>query len=281
MNRIRSTPLIMLLAAPVIFFTTFFAIPLIVVLIASLSDGISQFTLAQYVKVLADQYHWQVILTTFRIGIVTTAVCFLIGYPLAWYIVRIIRVPAWRRICIILIIVPLFTSNIVRSFGWMVLLGRSGLVNGLLTGSGFVDAPLRFLGTELGIIIGLSYIMLPFMVLAIGNALTQLNLSLEQASGDLGAWPMATFMHITLPLSIPGVVAGSIMVFSMTVSAYVTPALLSGGRVTVLSMLIYQQYSSLFDFHYGGALSIVLLVQTVILVALAGKIGSRRKRKAV
>ncbi|MFA5489554.1 MAG: ABC transporter permease [Candidimonas sp.] len=265
-------PLLLLLAAPIAFFATFFVAPIAVVALASFATDAGQFTWSHYLRILADQYHWEVILATFRIGIVTTLACIVIGYPLAWYMVRIIRLKTWRRICVILLIVPLFTSNIVRSFGWMVLLGRNGLVNDMLVSTGIVERPMRFLGTETGIIIGLTYILLPFIVLAVGNVLAQLDTSLEHASCDLGASAPSTFWHITLPLSLPGLIAGAIMVFALAVSAYVTPALLSGGKVTVLSILIFQQYSSVFDFHYGGALSMVLLILTLILVAMAGRI---------
>lgn len=264
----------LLLAAPVLFFAAFFLAPLAVVAVASLTAGGPEGaapTLRHYVRVLADRYHWDVILVTFRIALFTTLACLALGYPLAWYLVRIVRWKAWRRACVILLVVPLFTSNIVRSFGWMVLLGRNGLVNDALLGIGAIDRPMRFLGTELGILIGMVYVLLPFMVLAVGNALARVDGALEQASADLGAGPAATFRHVTWPLTLPGVAAGSIIVFTLAVSAYVTPALLSGGRVSVLSMLIFQQYSSVFDFHYGGALSMVLLVLTLLLVALANR----------
>jgi putative spermidine/putrescine transport system permease protein len=263
----------LLLAAPVLFFAAFFLAPLAVVALASVTSsepGLS-LTTQQYLRVLADQYHWDVILTTFRLAFFTTLVCVILGYPLAWYLVRVVRWQAWRRFCVILLVVPLFTSNIVRAFGWMVLLGRNGLVNQALVGVGAADRPVRFIGTELGILIGMVYVLLPFVVLAVGNALARVDPACEHASADLGASPTATFFHITWPLTLPGVMSGAIIVFTLAVSAYVTPALLSGGRISVLSMLIFQQYSSVFDFHYGGALSMVLLVFTLILVALANR----------
>jgi putative spermidine/putrescine transport system permease protein len=269
-----------LVAAPLAFFAAFFLAPLAVVLLASLTGSGGGLSLANYTRVFLDQYHWDVLLVTFRLGAFTTAICLLIGYPLAWYLVRMVRWRAWRRVCVILLIVPLFTSNIVRSFGWMVLLGRTGLVNEALVGSGLVERPVRFLGTELGILIGLVYILLPFVVLAVGNALSRIDRVYEQASADLGASPAATFWHVTFPLSLPGLVAGAIMVFTLAVSAYVTPALLSGGRITVFPMLIFQQYSSVFDFNYGGALSVTLLVMTLALVVLASRIGEPRGGKA-
>ena len=156
------------------------------------------------------------------------------------------------------------------------MLGRNGQVNDVLRALGLIDTPIRFLGTETGILIGMVYILLPFVVLAVGTSLSQMDRGLEHASSDLGASPFKTFLHVTLPLSLPGLASGAIMVFALSVSAYVTPALLSGGRVTVLSMLIYQQYSTVFDFNYGGALSIVLLVLTLALVALANRVGQVR-----
>jgi putative spermidine/putrescine transport system permease protein len=275
MNAMR-TSLALLLGAPLAFFVAFFLAPLAVVLLASVTNGQGDLSLAQYIRILADHYHWDVIAVTFRIAALTTLVCLLIGFPLAWYLVRIVRWQAWRRACVIMLVVPLFTSNIVRSFGWMVLLGRNGLVNDALTGAGLVDRPVRFLGTELGILIGMVYVLLPFVVLAVGNALARVDQGLEQASADLGASPSKTFWLVTFPLTLPGVVAGAVMVFTLAVSAYVTPALLSGGKLSVLSMLIFQQYSAVFDFHYGGALSVVLLVLTLVLVALSSRIGAVR-----
>lgn len=275
MNSVR-TSLALLLGAPLAFFVAFFLAPLAVVLLASVTNGQGDLSVAHYVRVLADHYHWDVIAVTFRIAALTTLVCLVIGFPLAWYLVRVVRWQAWRRACVIMLVVPLFTSNIVRSFGWMVLLGRNGLVNDALTGAGLVDRPVRFLGTELGILIGMVYVLLPFVVLAVGNALARVDTALEQASADLGAPPAKTFWFVTFPLTLPGVMAGAVMVFTLAVSAYVTPALLSGGKLSVLSMLIFQQYSAVFDFHYGGALSVVLLALTLILVALASRIGAVR-----
>lgn len=263
-----------LLTVPLLVFTVFFLIPLGVVLTSSfLNTADGSLTLIHYAKVLLDQYHWDVILTTFRIAFFTTAICLLLGYPLSWYLVRIVQSPWWRRLFIIVLVVPLFTSNIVRSFGWMILLGRNGMVNDALRYLDLIERPVRFIGTETGILIGMVYILLPFVVLAVGTSLAKMDRRLEYASQDLGASPMRTFFHVTFPLSLPGLASGAIMVFALAVSAYVTPALLSGGKITVLSMLIYQQYSTVFNFNYGGALSIVLLVFTLALIGVANHVG--------
>lgn len=267
-------PVLKLISIPLAIFLAFFLIPLAVVLTSSLIDpDTDQLSLINYARILLDQYHWGVIFTTFRIAFFTTVICLIIGYPLSWYLVRIVQSDLWRRTVVIILVVPLFTSNIVRSFGWMILLGRNGLVNESLQYIGLTSRAVRFIGSELGILIGMVYILLPFVVLAVGASLAKMDRSLEYASRDLGASPARTFMHITLPLSLPGLAAGAIMVFALAVAAYVTPALLSGGRVTVLSMLIYQQYSTVFNFNYGGALSIVLLILTLVLIAAANRIG--------
>ncbi|MCX5591808.1 ABC transporter permease [Alcaligenes endophyticus] len=263
------------LALPVVFFVCFFLVPLSVVLMSSLWVQ-NQLSFEHYLTILLDQYHWSVIWVTIKLGIYSTLICALLGYPLAWFMIRIVSTPLWRRLLVILLIVPLFTSNIVRSFGWMVLLGRTGFINETLQNMGLIERPIRFLGTELGILIGLVYILLPFMVISVGASISRIDRSLEYASRDLGAGHWETFRYISLPLTLPGLAAGSIMVFALSVSAYVTPALLSGGRVTVLPMLIYQQYSTVFNFSYGGALSIVLLLATLFLVAFANRLGSTK-----
>ncbi len=274
----ESRTLIELLGAPVLAMAALFAVPMAVVAVASFGDAAGRFTLSQYARILLDRYHWDVLAVTFRIGALTTLGCLALGFPLAYYLVRIVRWRPWRRVCIVLLLVPLFTSNVVRSFGWMVLLGRNGVLNEGLQAIGLIERPMRWLGTETGILIGMVYILLPFVVLSVGNALAAVDERLEQASADLGASPAATFRYVTLPLAMPGVVAGAVMVFTLAVSAYVTPTLLSAGRVTVFSMLIFQQYSSVFDFNYGGALSMTLLVVTLALVALTDRLGPKEAK---
>jgi putative spermidine/putrescine transport system permease protein len=155
-----------LVALPAAFFTAFFLVPLIVVFIASTPSGDGSLSFAQS-RILFDSYHWSILAVTFRLGLYTTLICLVLAYPLAWYLVRVVRWRKWRRICVILIILPLFISNIVRSFGWMILLGRRGLVKDWL--------------------IGLVYVLLPFIVLTVGKALAKVDPSYEQASADLAA----------------------------------------------------------------------------------------------
>ena len=275
MTRPNLSPVV-LLVAPLLFFAAFFIAPMFTVFLSSVIDDQGGFTFGQYTRILLDASHWALLAVPLRLSLVTTAICVLLGYPLAYFLVNIVKNASLRRICVVLLVLPLFTSNIVRSFGWMVILGRRGLLNDTLTSLGITEFPTRFLGTETGILIGLVYIHLPFVVIAVANALAKIDGSYGQAAADLGAGKWSVFLTVTLPLSLPGIIAGALMVFALSVSAYVTPALLGGGQITMFSMLIFQQYSSVLDFHFGGALSITLLVFTLAIVSVGNFFGKTR-----
>jgi len=257
---------LILLALPLAFMLVFFVVPFGVIALESVKSEQHGFTFANYAKALGDVYYWETLLLTFKLSFFVVVATLLIGYPLAFFIVRHVRSRLVRSLLYIIVITPLFTSNIVRAFGWMVLLGRRGLVNDTLRSIGLIDAPLPLLYGQTSIVIGLAYIMTPFMVLTVAAVLQNIDRSLEEASRDLGAGAWATFTKVTLPLSLPGVIAGSLIVFTLSVSAYVTPSILSGGRQNVISMLIFQQYGTILNFGFGAALSIVLLTTTLILV---------------
>ncbi len=275
MERKNLAPLL-LLGFPLAFFAAFFIAPMLTVFLSSITNAQGDLTFSHYARILVDEYHWDILAVTLKLSLLTTAISIALGYPLAYFLVNVVGSGLVRRLCIVLLVLPLFTSNIVRSFGWIVLLGRRGLLNDALMGVGLTDLPTRFLGTETGILIGLVYIHLPFVVIAVANSLAKIDSSLGHAASDLGAGKWAIFGTITLPLSLSGVVAGALMVFALSVSAYVTPALLGGGQITMFSMLIFQQYSSVLDFHFGGALSVTLLIFTLVIVMLANAIGKPR-----
>jgi putative spermidine/putrescine transport system permease protein len=274
---------LLLLATPLGFMLVFFITPFGIVVLESFKTQHGVFTLANYAKALGQLYYWEVLLLTFKLSFFVVIFTLLIGYPIAYFIVRHVRSKLVRSLIYLVVITPLFTSNIVRAFGWMVLLGRRGLVNDVLQWLGLTDAPLPLLYGETSIVLGLVYIMSPFMVLTIGAVLQNVDRTLEEAARDLGASAWATFTNITLPLSLPGVVAGSLIVFTLSVSAYVTPSILSGGRENVTSMLIFQQYGTVLNYQFGATLSIVLLATTLILVfayLVALNRGKREPRRA-
>ncbi len=258
---------IILIAPPLAFLAAFFVVPFLVVAIESFRGEGGAFSFGNYVTMATDVYYFERLLFTFEISLYVTLIVLLIGYPLAYYIAFGVRNRIVKRVLYVIIVTPLFTSNIVRAFAFMVLLGRKGIVNEALVALGLVERPVKFLFSELGIVIGLSYILAPFMILTVSSVLQNIDRSLEEASLDLGANRFMTFLKVTFPLSLPGVIAGSIMVFTLSVSAYVTPAILSGGRKTVMSMLIFQQYMSVFNFTFGATLAVTLMVTTLLLIA--------------
>ena len=173
------------------------------------------------------------------------------------------RIRRRRRAYLTLVILaPLLISVVVRSFGWLVILGPNGLVNSALRGLGLIDEPLRLLYTETAIALGLVHVFLSFMVLSVAAALGRIDPAVLRAAASLGAGPIRTFLRVVLPLSLPGVAAGSVIVFTLSASAFITPALLGGPRVKVMSYLAYQQTMLLSDWPYGAAIALVLLAMT-------------------
>lgn len=279
----RPAPALWLLAAPLAVFLVLFVAPLAALFVVSLfrfdrSVGIvARVTLENYVKFLGDPFYLAILGRTLEIGVLVTLVTLLLGYPVAYHLTR---VPPRRRAHLLLVILaPLLVSVVVRSFGWLVILGPNGLVNALLRGAGLIDEPLRLLYNEGAIVLGLTHVFLSFMVLSILAALGRIDPALIRAAQGLGATPWRAFLRVVLPLSVPGVVAGSLIVFSLSTSAFITPALLGGPRVKVMSYLAYQQTLMLADWPYGAAIAFVLLAVsgTSVLVYLrlveSGRLG--------
>ena len=252
-----------LLVAPLLgFMLLFYAIPVAAMLLRSLNDP--SWTLANYRALAGDSVFVSVLGTTLRTAIVVTVGTLLLGYPVALAMTRLPR----RRATLVLIVVllPFWTSVLVRSYAWMVLLGRHGVINEALLALGITDAPLRLLNTSFAVNLAMIHILLPYMVLPIANTLRQIDESLLRAARSLGAGRFAVFRQVVLPLSAPGVAAGVLLVFVLALGFYVTPALVGGPRDMVLSMLIVQQID-LLNWPYAACLSAVLLGLTLVILA--------------
>lgn len=260
------------LAGPVVFIILFFIVPIGQVAIQSVTDTDGGFTLKAYRTVLESGYYARVIAYTLTLSAKVTLLCLVFGYVVA-YFVSSLRSALARKVAIILMITPLFTSNIVRSFAWIMILGRKGIVNETLAGTGIIANPLPLLYSDFAITIGLVYVMLPFMILNIYSSLQNIDTSLTDAAADLGAGLVPRFTTVIWPLSLPGVISGSVIVFALTSSAYVTPMVMSGGKTAVLSMLVYQQYAVVFDAQVGAALSITLLFLALAALGLGVFLG--------
>lgn len=256
-----------LLAAPLlIFMLVFYALPVLSMLMRSFfNPGL---TLSNYTSLPDDVVFLKVFWNTLYTSIVVTLGTLLLGYPVALALVRTRRL---APLILIVIMLPFWTSVLVRSYAWMVLMGRHGLINEAMLAAGLLDRPMRLLNTPLATQIAMVHILLPYMILPIANALRQIDPSLARAASGLGATPLGTFRQVILPLSMPGVAAGTLLVFVLALGFYITPAMVGGPREITLSMLIAQQVDQL-NWSYAACLSAVLLATALVIIGAAQRL---------
>jgi putative spermidine/putrescine transport system permease protein len=230
-------------------------------------------TLENYTRILADDYYREVVWRTLGLGLVVTALCIALGYPLAYYIAR--GRSHWRIALILLVVFPMMLNLVVRSFGWIALLANRGLVNNLLVDLGLIAAPIKLMFNLTGLVIGLTHIFLPFMVLMLVAAIQNVPRDVEAAAATLGASRLDVFASVTLPLTAPGILAGSILVFVLTISALVTPRMLGGPTYKVMATLIYDEYMQLLDWPSGSALAFALTFIALAVIWLSSRVTRR------
>jgi putative spermidine/putrescine transport system permease protein len=249
----------LLVLPAVLFLIAFFVLPLVDNGLRSvISAETGKITLVRYVQLLTDPFYLRVIAETLILSTFVTIICILIGYPVAYHLVRYSG--RWSGLIIFLLIAPLLTSIIMRTYGWQVLFARRGLVNTLLVQDlGILGQPIRILNTPEIVVIGLVHVLVPFMVLSIASVLQGIDRRLEESAQLLGANRLRTFWEVTLPLSFEGISTGSILVFMIANGSFVTLVLLGGGLKT-LPLLIFQQFNTTRDFGMASAMSTVLLV---------------------
>ena len=261
----RAVPL--LLAAPLlIYMLVFYALPVVVMLLRSVNDP--TWTLANYATLLDDVVFQKTFWITINTSVTVTLGCLILGYPVA---MGLVRAKSMAPLILVIILLPFWTSVLVRSYAWMVLLGRHGLVNEALLALGMIDRPIRILNTPLATQIAMIHILLPYMILPIANALRQIDPSLIRAASGLGATPFMTFRQVIMPLSMSGVAAGTLLTFVLALGFYITPAMVGGPRDITLSMLIAQQVEQL-NWAYAATLSAVLLATALAILAAARKL---------
>jgi len=255
------------------FFLVFFITPLLMLIFVSLHTDIEmkQFGLDQFRKFLSDPYSLSVLGQTLLIGAETTALCLLLGFPLAWLF---IRSPSWLRgVLILIILLPLLTSVVVRTFAWIVILGRLGIVNSALMALGLIDTPLRLLYSEGGLVIALAQVHLPLMVLPIIAALSRIDPNLADASAALGAGAWRTFLRITVPLTLAGIIAGCLLTYCMSLTAFITQTLIGGGQMMLMPAYIYQQVAAAQNWPFAAAISVIFLVTVLAAVTVFNLLG--------
>lgn len=222
------------------------------------------FTLAHYERLYSEPLYLGIMLRTLRIAFLVTAIGLVLGYPAAFLLAGL---HGWKlTLAAACVLVPLWTSTLVRSYAWTVLLQRNGLLNRWLLRAGIIDAPLEVMYTEVAVLIAMAHVLLPYMILPIFSALRRIPKDLILAAEGMGAGHSATFRYVVLPLSIPGLATGSVIVFILALGFFITPALLGGPRTLMISTLISQQATELLNWPFTGAISAVLLAVTVGLV---------------
>jgi putative spermidine/putrescine transport system permease protein len=214
------------------------------------------FTLSNYAAQLGDGYVLGVLADTLLLGLTTVPICLLLGYPVAFHLAR--TKSRWGSLLYVLVLSPLLVGVVVRSFGWLILLSGNGVINRALIDMGLIETGLQLMNNRLGVTIALVHVFLPFMILPLVGVIQAIDPTLEQAARSLGASRLKVFWRVILPLSWPGIQAGTILVFVLTLSAYVTPVMLGGAQVKTMSVLVVQNLIDNFQWPMGAAQALVL-----------------------
>jgi ABC-type spermidine/putrescine transport system permease subunit I len=225
-----------------------------------------------YERMMKSKAYIRIFLTTFKISILTTIICAAIGYPLAYFMSQLSR--KWANICMIGVLIPFWTSLLVRTYAWLVLLQKKGLLNNMAIEMGLISEPIKIVHNTTGTLIGMVHIMLPFLILPLYANMRAIDKDALKAASSLGATPTRAFWTVFFPLSLPGLLAGLLIVFVLCLGFYVTPAILGGGRVIMAAMKISSNIELYFSWGAASALGVVLLVVTGIILFIASKLVS-------
>jgi putative spermidine/putrescine transport system permease protein len=265
-------PHVLLLSFPVAFFAVFLVIPQIFMFVVSflkykpMEIYVQEFTLENYLRFFKDPFYWGVLWYTMWLSLIVTFSSLVLGYPLAYFLAR--TRSKRKGLYLFLLLVPLMVGIIVRTYGWIVIFGREGMINNLLLGLGVAQAPIKILFTETAVVVGIVEVLMPYMVLPIVSSIQKISINLEEAAASLGANKLHVFLHVLIPQSLPGIVSGCIIVFTLTAGAIVTPALLGGPQMHMMGTLIYQLMISTLNWPFGSATAFVLLIMEFLAVFL-------------
>ena len=234
------------------------------------------FSLQNYLKFFADPYYLGVFWTTLRVAALCTLVCLVMALPLAYVLAR--TQSRFKNVLIMLVVLPLFVGNAVRAAGWMTLFGSKGFLNVTLMQFGIIHEPLEIMYTENAVVAGIIAVNLPYMVLTLQSVIEGINRNVEEAAFSLGAGPATMFRRVLLPLSLPGILAGTILTFILSMNAYATPVLLGGPKFRMMGPLIYGQFQ-LNNWPFGASAAFILMTATLGLTATANILIQRRYRR--
>lgn len=235
-----------------------FIIPMVYTFINALMTD----NLTYYVKFFTDPFYLKIFKNTVVLSLKTTLLTLILGYPAAYFIAR--TKSKIKGVLIVATIFPFLVSAVIRAYGWMVILGSSGLLNQFLLNIGLIEEPLEIMYTETSVMIGMAQLLLPYMILAITGVIQSIDRNVENAARSLGANPIQTFFKVTLPLSSPGVVSGCILVFTMGMTSYITPQLLGGAQYLTMTTLIYNQIKTTYNLEFANAICYILVFAILI-----------------
>jgi len=261
---------IVLLALPVtLLLLTFFVVPIAYIFFKSLAqDG-----LKYYIKFFSDEFYRGILINTLYTALKVTVFTLILGYPTAYFLAR--TKMKIKNLLLIATVFPFLVSALVRAYGWMVILGENGIINQILMGLHIIKEPLKILYTMNGVTIGLVHLLIPYMILSIASVVQNIDPNLELAAESLGANPWQTFTKVTFPLSLPGVITGCILVFTVSMTSFVTPKLLGGPKVKLMSTMVYQEVQITFNWSMATAISFVLLGAILVVLLLSNLLTSK------
>jgi len=234
-------------------------------------------TLENYANVIAEPYYRETLVTTVSVAGITMLICLAAGLPTAYFLARI-GAQRIKGLLIILVILPLLTGNAVRAAGWMVVLGDRGVVNSILIALGIRTEPLQIMYTPQAVIIGLTSVLLPFMIITLQSVMEGIDRSVEEASLSLGAPPLRTFFRVVVPLAMPGIFAGSLLCFILALNAYATPFLLGGPKFRMMAPVLYQQITVVNNWPVGATLAFLLMAVSLIIIFVSASILRSKQR---
>ncbi len=282
-TRRRLTSLVPLLPGG-LFLLGLFIVPLISTFVLSLRptdpfyDPLPGFSTQQYVTVFTSNYYLQALIYTARMALIVTAICAVLAFPVAWLLIHA-RSRAVRTLIMLIVVSPLLTSVVVRSFGWRILLSAEGPINSILQTIGLTGAPLNLLSGKLTVIVVVTHVLLPFAVVTLSTSLSKIDPALLRASSSLGASPARTFATVVLPLAIPGLISGAVLVFSLSMGIYVTPLLVGGANQPLAGLRVYDQALRVFNKPGAAALSFTLFAISLTAIALLNATSRRWERR--
>lgn len=257
----------LLVIIPLVYIIGLLIYPMMALFKLAIVDG-EGFTLKYLEQVFTNKIYLDVIWITLKISFLVTFISLLISYPIAYLLIRM-ESKTWKSVILALAMIPFWISLLVRTFSWIVMLQDQGVINQLLMALGIIDEPIKLLYTTTGVVIGMVHVLYPFMFFSLYSVMKGIDQRLYQAAEGLGARPLAAFFQINFPLSLPGVLAGSLLVFVMSLGFFVTPALLGGSSEMMISMVIENYINKTLNWHLASALSLVLFAVTIIILGLA------------